>query len=876
MRFNDDFTAFTLENADSFPGLYYPLASEAGLKSAITPRLSGDSKFDQNTFLFEPVSIEDLTEDRYSRNFWLLRKGKHPWSCTGASVWQMAEGKEHTEVTAGFMWHETTRTSADGEISAKILSFIPVDRLCEIHVVTLRNNTDLPLKIGFCPAFPIYGRSADNIRDHRHVTSLLNRIYVTDRGVSVCPTLSFDERGHGINHVLYYCESFSASGESPIGSWPRTSDFVKGGNLEMPGALTELTAGISSGHAFEASSKQSSAASHRQSFDNSSEASGIELPGYSSEGGEAIGASLFKDTELRPGKETAFITVAGISDDESDPLLSRSSEFKDLSDVKKAFEETKAYWEQKACLKVHTGDPDFDGFLRFTAFQPELRRLFGCSFLPHHDYGRGGRGFRDLWQDCLALVLFNPAATSELLFNNFKAVRPDGTNATIIGDRPGEFKADRNGISRVWMDHGFWPLLTVKLYIDRTGDLDFLLRETTYFRDDENEPLREGSIFEHLLIQNLVRFWDVGAHKMMRLHGADWNDALDMANKAGESVAFTHAYAGNLLTLADLLRELALRGNTKITMIRGIEDLLAGDIESFGFAVEKTDYDMEELAEDLEAKADFLFALLREQEWIDDDGFGRFNGYYNDLGKAVDRGKGCNMSLTGQVFAIMSGSADDRMVRMITESADRLLFDENCGGYRLNTHFKEPDPHMGRAFYFAYGEKENGAVFSHMAVMYANALYQRGFVKEGYKALKALYRQSMDFETSRIYPGIPEYFGRNGRGLYQFLTGAASWYVLTLVNEMYGIKGEYGRLVIEPKLMAEQFDEYGRTEITLPFNGLTLCVEYVNIKHLEYGEYTIREATLNDAPLTDIDGVKTVLSDTSVLKPENRITVYLA
>ena len=61
-------------------------------------------------------------------------------------------------------------------------------------------------------------------------------------------------------------------------------------------------------------------------------------------------------------------------------------------------------------------------------------------------------------------------------------------------------------------------------------------------------------------------------------------------------------------------------------------------------------------------------------------------------------------------------------------------------------------------FGFAFGEKENGAVFSHMAVMYANALYTRGFAKEGYKALDALYRQSMDFGTSRIYPGIPEDF----------------------------------------------------------------------------------------------------------------------
>lgn len=38
-------------------------------------------------------------------------------------------------------------------------------------------------------------------------------------------------------------------------------------------------------------------------------------------------------------------------------------------------------------------------------------------------------------------------------------------------------------------------------------------------------------------------------------------------------------------------------------------------------------------------------------------------------------------------------------------------------------------------FGFAYGHKENGAVFSHMDIMYANALYQRGFAFEGLKLL---------------------------------------------------------------------------------------------------------------------------------------------
>ena len=59
-------------------------------------------------------------------------------------------------------------------------------------------------------------------------------------------------------------------------------------------------------------------------------------------------------------------------------------------------------------------------------------------------------------------------------------------------------------------------------------------------------------VLEHILIQQLAAFYDVGVHNIYRLRGADWNDALDMAAENGESFAFTCAYAGNLHTLASI------------------------------------------------------------------------------------------------------------------------------------------------------------------------------------------------------------------------------------------------------------------------------------------------------------------------------------
>ena len=90
-----------------------------------------------------------------------------------------------------------------------------------------------------------------------------------------------------------------------------------------------------------------------------------------------------------------------------------------------------------------------------------------------------------LWQDCLALLIMEPEQVRQMLIDNFGGVRFDGTNATIIGSKQGEFIADRNNITRVWMDHGAWPYLTTELYMQQTGDVEFLVEENSYFKDPQ-------------------------------------------------------------------------------------------------------------------------------------------------------------------------------------------------------------------------------------------------------------------------------------------------------------------------------------------------------------------------------------------------------
>lgn len=358
-----------------------------------------------------------------------------------------------------------------------------------------------------------------------------------------------------------------------------------------------------------------------------------------------------------------------------------------------------------------------------------------------------------------------------------------------------------------------------------------------------------------------------------------------MAPDKGESVAFTCAYAGNLMQLANLLALLAERyGWESVELLEEMEVLLQEDPAVYDNRCAKQELlqqylqsvvhqvsggritaDVSRLAENLRRKAVWMQEHIRKTEWIQGDQEGWFNSYYDNHGNAVEGcfTNGVRMMLTGQVFAIMSGTADPEQTKQICKSADHYLYDAKAGGYRLNTDFKEQKYDMGRMFGFAYGEKENGAVFSHMTVMYANALYQRGFVREGYRALQTLADTAMNFTVSKIYPGIPEYFNRDGRGMYHYLTGAASWYMLTMVTEVFGVRGEIGDLVIRPKLLKEQFDEQGDAWICLTFANKRFRVVLHNPDRLTYGAYQVMEAAC--------DGVGLQIQRSSAVLERSRI-----
>lgn len=798
---------------------YMPLYNLTGLKSSITPLFGGDLKLDYHHYYLEPTSELDLYANHMSRN--IIFTVDDVMYYLNGNTYHQQDDVVHVEVSQ--LYQKVERVNKLFKIET--VSFIPLQDNIELHHVQFTNLSGKDVTLDVVTATPIYARSADNLRDHRHVTGLLNQIKVQSDGILVQPTLSFDERGHKLNNYTY--SFFAYSHDLKMNRHiTNIDDFLNGGTFSFPKGIYQTNTPVRNGY-------------------------------------EAMGAIGFEKRVVKPNETIELIFSLGIFNDEA-LAIQTHEKYQDKASVLAALDEVEAYFtEENKKLQFELISEDVNFLLKWVKLQPILRRNFGNSYLPHHDYGKGGRGWRDLWQDLLTLIMFNDDSTTELLINNFKGIRIDGSNATIIGDKPGSFLADRNHIVRVWSDHGAWPLLTMQSYIQETGHMDILFEKVTYFDDkfthytkatkaevDKHNNLQLnghpylGTILEHLLLQNIVGHLNIGAFGYVRLEDADWNDGLDMAKEHGETVAFTHFYANNLKILAQLIEH----SSNEIVIFKALNDLIFNQInlETYFNRVRYFNEPLIEVSKSSLVKQ--LMKMYKERiehlnkhAWI---GESHLQSYINNDKVYLDNAHTAN--LTGQAMALLNQTITPSQAKQLADSIKTLLFNRSVGGYHLNSDYKKVLTNMGRAFGFSYNHKENGAIFSHMVIMYIYGLYQYDLVFMGSEGYQALVKQSI-LPNSHTFLGVPEYFTDKGEGKYLYLTGSASWLLKLLRDEIFGIKFNMGTLYLNPKLTKNEFIN-GAASIRTYIDKKLVKITYHNPNNLEYGQYQIKKMISNGQP----------------------------
>ncbi len=91
--------------------------------------------------------------------------------------------------------------------------------------ITVKNTAGKPITLEGFSMLYVYARSAENLRDHRHVTSLLQRVSANRYGLLYKPTMVFNEKGHCLNTTGYFVYGCLHQGKKKYLPQRKISDF---------------------------------------------------------------------------------------------------------------------------------------------------------------------------------------------------------------------------------------------------------------------------------------------------------------------------------------------------------------------------------------------------------------------------------------------------------------------------------------------------------------------------------------------------------------------------------------------------------------------------------------------------------------------------
>ncbi|MDX9702231.1 MAG: hypothetical protein RBU23_04200 [Candidatus Auribacterota bacterium] len=475
-----------------------------------------------------------------------------------------------------------------------------------------------------------------------------------------------------------------------------------------------------------------------------------------------IGAFQY-DLSLSAGEDkTLYFAVAAI-----DPAKDVNSQ---VRSVRKML--TKDAVEKELTRVRNAWQNIFDSFLIKTPSK-ELDRTFNiwgkyqsiiCSrFNSPYDIGT-----RDMFQYLLANCLFEP--------NYVKLTIPYLVNFQYKDGRiPRQIsKFSTLHDLRNFMDCQLWLPDLLSTYLKETGDFSLIDREVGFLLDD-NKTLSDeykASIYEHAMLAVKSAYENnIGNHGLCRLGYGGWNDALDgLRGHNSESVWLSQL----LVFAAKKMREIACFKNDKDTVT-----YLDNIIKKVSDAINSTGWD---------EAGYYIFGY-------DDNG--------NPVGSS--RNEEGRKHLNENSWALLSGVACENRVKQIVNAMESL--DTPFGMRLLEPYSKKSSVQVGRIADQAQGHFENGSVYQHGALFYATALLQAGYIDDAWHVYRLLTNENRipDITTNpptyhSNYTAVPDNNDYGKEPYYPF-TGSHAWRMM-FVMHMIGLKPEFDRMVIDPKLPA--------------------------------------------------------------------------
>lgn len=692
-----------------------------------------------------------LTRYRYNNvptdaggRYFYLRDGEDAWTPS----WMPMKSKlDEYECRHGLGYSQIS--SSRNGLAFKQISFVPMGETCEVHHITLKNQTDAPKEVSLFSFVEFCLWNAwDDMTNFQRNYSLAE--------------LEVD--GSAIYHKTEYRER-------------RNHYAVWVANREIDGFDTdrETFFGLYNG------------------FDQPNVVFANQSGNSMASGWAPIGSHCIRLT-LKPGEEQTVGFVLGYCENpneekwESPGIINKQpahrllDKFKTDDQIFAALMELKAYWSTLlARFEVKAED---EKMMRMASVWNQYQCMVTFNMSRSASYfesgiGRG-MGFRDSNQDLLGFVHLVPQRARERILDIAATQMADGS---AYHQYQPLTKRGNLEVGSGFNDDPLWLISGTAAYIKETGDLTIL---------DELVPYDNDESLAAPLMDHLKRSFDhvvnnLGPHGLPLIGRADWNDCLNLncfSSTPGESFQTT---------------ENTQSGVAESVLIAGMFVYIGAEYVAL-CRMRGQDKEADRAQEEIHK----MVKVVDEHGWDGKWFIRAYDAFGNKVGSdSCDEGK---IFIESNGFCVMAGiGLEDGRAKQAMDSVKEHL-DTDFGIMLQQPAYSQYYLHMGEISSYPPGYKENAGIFCHNNPWILIGETKLGRGDRAYE----VYRKTCPAYTedqSQLHRTEPYVYAqmvagrdavRHGEAKNSWLTGTAAWTFTSISQFILGIQPEYDGLKVDP------------------------------------------------------------------------------
>lgn len=676
--------------------------------------------------------------------------------------------------------------SGKNQITANLLTFVPLKDSCEIQKITLTNHSDKEKNFSLFSYVEWCLWNADD--DSRNFQRNLSTGEVEIKNSVIYHKTEYRERR---NHYAFYGVN------TPVNHFETSRDAFLGvyGSAEKPSAIAagDLTDSVASGWY--------PIASHQ-----------INLC-------------------LKPGESKTFVFVLGYAENSEKekweavniinkkPAEALLEKYASEESVDKAFHALKTYWtELLSRFQVTTENEKVNRMVNIWN-QYQCMVTFNMSrSASYYESGIGrGMGFRDSCQDLLGFVHLIPERARTRIIDIASTQFEDGS---AYHQYQPLTKKGNSDIGSGFNDDPLWLIAAVSAYIRETGDTS-ILEELVPFDNQEETAV---PLMEHLKRSFEFIVSHKGPHGLPLIGRADWNDCLNLncySEHPGESFQTFGPSEGPVAESVFIAGMFVKYGQEYGELCR-----LVGNIE-------ESERAHEEVAK--------VYDAILKDGWDGKWFLRAYDAHGNKVGSAeCEEGK---IFIEPQGFLPLSGvGIKEGIAEQALKSTEEWL-DTQYGITILQPPYTHYHLNLGEISSYPPGYKENAGIFCHNNpwVSISEAILGHGNrAFDVYRKICPAFLEDIsDIHRTEPYVYSQMIAGKDaprfGEAKNSWLTGTAAWTFVNISQYIIGIQPTLEGLRIDPCIP----ESFGDFTVTRMYRGIRYHITVHNPRHIQKGVHTL-------------------------------------